>query len=366
MHVLPVLAAVLVSTLLASLSPAAVAAAPCVVTSFHALKKCLTSTNIVLQGPFIVPSNHKIDMSSLKKGTHVTVKGLIKFAHSTKLTKSDYLFTLGGESIIFDGKEGTFHGNGQQYWDTKGTNGGNKKPKFIKVRTTGQSVIKGLTIKNSPAHTFSITGSDTTLKRITIDNSDGDKQKGGKAVGHNTDGFDVSGKHITIKDSTIKNQDDCLSVASGHHIYFLNNTCTGGNGISVGSIASHKSVSHIRVENCTVADSDIGIRIKTIAEAEDGKVEDVHFKDIVLKDIRKRGVSIRQDYLNAGPTMTPTDGIPISNVRLTNVQGTMAKGAKHSTFVLCAACDGFKFTNVKITGATPSCTGVEKTLVGCT
>ncbi|KAI9348925.1 putative endo-polygalacturonase [Zopfochytrium polystomum] len=368
-NLLPLLLAILTS-LLAGLTavaaaPMATPITPCVVSSYDGLKACLTSTNIVLQGPFIVPANKKIDMSKLKKGTNVTVKGLIKFAHSTKLTKSDFLFTLGGEKVTLDGTKGTLHGSGSKYWDTKGTTGVNNKPMFVKVITTGHSLIKGLTVKNPPANTFKVAGSDTILNGIHIDSSDGDKKKNGKTLGSDTNGFDVTGHRITILSSIIKNQADCLTIPSGTQINFLNNTCSGGTGISVGAVASNKAVTHVRVENCTVANSDIGIRIKTLAEAEDGKVSDVLFRDIKLKDIRKRGVVIRQDFLKGASTGSPTDGVPITNVRLTNVQGNMAKGATHSTLVMCAACEEFKFTKVRVTGAKPSCIGVKKSLEGC-
>lgn len=41
-------------------------------------------------------------------------------------------------------------------------------------------------------------------------------------------------------DTPPSDQDDCLAINSGNNIKFLNNYCSGGHGISIGSIASGK------------------------------------------------------------------------------------------------------------------------------
>ncbi|KAI9335347.1 polygalacturonase [Zopfochytrium polystomum] len=318
----------------------------CTITSASQVANCVaTSTNILIKGPFTVPADTKIDMSGLKAGTTVTVTGTVTWAKGTKYTKSDFLFTLGGSGITFDGTGATFHGNGQLYWDTN-------EPKFFKVLTTGKSTIKGITMKNSPIHCFSIGGSDTTFDHVT-------------KLGHNTDAFDVSATGITIQNSNVHNQDDCLAINSGSTIKFLSNNCAGGHGISIGSIDSGKTVDGVTVSGCTISNSENGVRIKTISGATGGSVKNVAYTDITLSNISKYGIVIEQDYLNGGPTGTPTAGIPISGVTLTNVHGTMASGATHSTYILCAACSGFSFSQINITPKNPSCTGVSTSLAGC-
>ncbi|KAI9359268.1 putative extracellular polygalacturonase [Zopfochytrium polystomum] len=351
----------------ASAAPTPASSSTCTIAKASDVSGCLSSTNIVIQGPFTVPAETKLDLSGLKSGTTVTVKGTITWAKSTTLTKKDFLFTLGGSKITFDGTGATFHGNGQLYWDTQGANGGVNKPKFFKVLTTGGSTIKGITIKNSPIHIFSIGGSDTTLDGITVDNSDGDKLSGTKTIGHNTDAFDVSATGITIQNSNVKNQDDCLAVNQGSNIRFLSNTCSGGHGISIGSVDSDKTVDGVTVQGCTVSNSDNGVRIKTVYKATGGYVKNVSYKDITLSGIKKYGIVIEQDYENGSPTGTPTGGIPITALTLNNVHGTMASGSKYSTYILCAsgACSGFSFSNINITPKNPSCTGVSTSLAGC-
>ncbi|KAI9309736.1 putative extracellular polygalacturonase [Zopfochytrium polystomum] len=303
-------------------------------------------------GPFTVPADTKIDMSGLKAGTTVTVTGTVTWAKGTKYTKSDFLFTLGGSGITFDG---TWRDFPRQ----------RPAPKFFKVLTTGKSTIKGITMKNSPIHCFSIGGSDTTFDHVTVDNADGDTLSGGKKLGHNTDAFDVSATGITIQNSNVHNQDDCLAINSGSTIKFLSNNCAGGHGISIGSIDSGKTVDGVTVSGCTISNSENGVRIKTISGATGGSVKNVAYTDITLSNISKYGIVIEQDYLNGGPTGTPTAGIPISGVTLTNVHGTMASGATHSTYILCAACSGFSFSQINITPKNPSCTGVSTSLAGC-
>ncbi|KXS19050.1 glycoside hydrolase family 28 protein [Gonapodya prolifera JEL478] len=332
--------------------------AQCVINSFDTVSKCLASTSITIQGPFTVPKNEVIDMSGLKSGTKVTVKGTITWAAGT-LDKTNYLFTIGGSGITFDGTGATFDGNGASYWDGKGGNGGVPKPKMFRSTLTGNSLVKGIKILNAPVHVFSIGGSDTTFDHITVDDT------AGKSKGHNTDAFDVSANNIIIQNCIVTNQDDCLAINSGSNIQFLNNQCTGGHGISIGSIASGKTVSDVVVQGCTITSEDNGLRIKTISDATGGSVKNVLWKDITLNSINNYGIVIQQDYQNGGPTGIPGAGIPISNVTAINVQGTMASGAKNNIYILCAACSKFTFSKVGITGANPNCTGISPKPQGC-
>lgn len=43
------------------------------------------------------------------------------------------MFSIDGEDITFDGGNHVFDGQGQAYWDGKGSNGGVDKPKFLRV-----------------------------------------------------------------------------------------------------------------------------------------------------------------------------------------------------------------------------------------
>ena len=58
------------------------------------------------------------------------------------------------------------------------------------------------------------------------------------------------------------NQDDCVAINSGSNLVFKDNTCSGGHGISIGSISDDKVVSGVTISGNTVTDSMYGMRIK--------------------------------------------------------------------------------------------------------
>lgn len=128
---------------------------------------------------------------------------------------------------------------------------------FIVVsKATLGSVIQNLHIKNWPTHCFSITScSDLTFRNLYLDNSDGDapnNRSNGLPAGHNSDGFDMSSTNNSIiTDSTVLNQDDCVAITSGNNITVSNMYCSGGHGMSIGSVGgkSNNNVTNILVSN---------------------------------------------------------------------------------------------------------------------
>jgi len=156
---------------------------------------------------------------------------------------------------------------------------------------TGTSSITGLNILNSPVQVFSIDGSTgLTLSDITIDDS------AGASLGHNTDGFDIgSSTSITISGANVQNQDDCLAINSGTDIVFTGGTCSGGHGLSIGSVGGRtdNTVESVTIESSTVTDSANGVRIKTVSGAT-GSVTGVTYKDITMSGITSYGIVIEQ------------------------------------------------------------------------
>jgi len=113
---------------------------------------------------------------------------------------------------------------------------------FIVVnKMTGGSVIQNLHIQNWPVHLFSISSSsDLIMRDMLLDNSAGDapnNRSNGLAAAHNSDGFDVSSTNNTlITNATVFNQDDCVAVTSGNNITVDSMYCSGGHGLSIGSV----------------------------------------------------------------------------------------------------------------------------------
>jgi hypothetical protein len=179
---------------------------------------------------------------------------------------------------------------------------------------------------------MSINGATTlTVSGLTMDNSAGDTD----SLGHNTDAFDVgSSTGVTISGANMqvlapllknlkltissKNQDDCLAINSGTSITFTGGTCSGGHGLSIGSVGGRddNTVKTVLIESSTVKASQNGVRIKTVYDAT-GTVSGVTYKDITLSGITKYGVVIEQDYENGSPTGTPTTGCPSLILRST-------------------------------------------------
>jgi galacturan 1,4-alpha-galacturonidase len=268
------------------------------------------------------------------------------------------LISFSGNSIVIEGASGhSIECEGNRWWDSEGSNGGKTKPKFFYAHSLKNSQIKSLNVLNTPVQAFSInSATDLAIYDVTLDNSLGDSEGG-----HNTDAFDVgSSDGVYISGANVKNQDDCLAINSGTNITFTGGTCSGGHGLSIGSVGgrSDNTVKTVRILNSQVTDSDNGIRIKTVYGAT-GSVSDVQYDSITLSNIAKYGIVIEQDYENGSPTGTPTDGVPITDLTVNKVTGSVDSGATN-IYILCAACSGWTWTNNDVTGGETSskCTGL--------
>ncbi|EEY52919.1 polygalacturonase, putative [Phytophthora infestans T30-4] len=139
---------------------------------------------------------------------------------------------------------GTLDGQGSWYWK-QGTS--ISRPVFFRMNKVLSSTVSGFTLKNMPYRTFSILSSQkTTISGLTLDASAGDD------LAKNTDGFDLSGNdYVTIKGNKIYNQDDCLAMQSSTNTVFSNNYCSGGHGISIGSLGGSTVTSSDTVSGLT-------------------------------------------------------------------------------------------------------------------
>ncbi|KAI0850134.1 glycoside hydrolase family 28 protein [Daldinia vernicosa] len=349
MHNLAVLG--LASLALAAPSALNERATTCTFTSIDTLaSKKKSCTNIILNG-ITVPAGETLDLTSLTSGTTVTFQGTTSFGYKEW---SGPLISVSGTKITVNGASGhIIDGQGAKWWDGKGSNGGKTKPKFFYAHNLKSSSINGLSVKNTPVQGFSINGAeDLTLKNIHIDNSAGDS-----AGGHNTDAFDVgSSDGVKIIDAIVKNQDDCLAVNSGTNIEFTGGTCSGGHGLSIGSVGGRtdNDVSNVVISSSTISNSQNGVRIKTVYGAT-GSVNNVTYSGITLSNITKYGIVIEQDYENGSPTGTPTTGVPITDLTVSKVTGSVASSAT-DVYILCGkgSCSNWTWSGVSITGGKTS------------
>ncbi|KAJ3003246.1 hypothetical protein HKX48_001854 [Thoreauomyces humboldtii] len=335
--------------------PSQVFAAPasCTVNSYAQVAAAVASCSVLTLNGFETPAGKSLDLSKLKAGAKVYLKGTFTWGYEEW---AGPLMIIDGTRITVDGTGSTLDGRGASYWDGKGSNGGKKKPKFVKVKTNGGSLVINLSVLNPPVQVFSInTSKDLTLASIHVNAADGDDG----SLGHNTDGFDIgSVTNLVLKDSYVRNQDDCIAMNSGTNIAITNMQCSGGHGISVGSIRSNTQISKVTVTNAQVMNAANGLRIKTIAGATSASVSDVTFSNVVLHNIGTAGIVVRQDYENGSPTGKPTSGVKIQSINFKNVYGTVKGSSKsNSVFILCGtgSCDNFTWEGIAISGSSTSC-----------
>ncbi|KAI0045656.1 glycoside hydrolase family 28 protein [Auriscalpium vulgare] len=260
---------------------------------------------------FTVPAGQTFSLT-LANGTSVNMFGDVTFGNQSW---AGPLFQISGKHINFDGHGHIFNGNGPFYWDGLGTNGGIIKPHpMMKIKISG--TFRNAKVLNSPAQVYSVSNpAPLLMTRLTVDNSFGNlpnAQSNGLPAGHNTDGFDVSTTDLVISNSQVMNQDDCLAINRGSNIVFTGNTCSGGHGISIGSIASDVGVKGITISDNTITNSDQALRIKMDATATNSSVSDITYFGNRGFGLRLFGILIDQSYPDT--LSTPGSGVNLSGV----------------------------------------------------
>ncbi|KZM21803.1 polygalacturonase [Ascochyta rabiei] len=314
----------------------------------------------------IVPAGKTLDLSKLADKTTVNFKGTSSW--DVQKGFAGPLLSIGGKDIVVTGEANAkLDGQGAKYWDGLGSNADVAKPKFFAAHNLlGASSINNLYLLNTPVQAVSINGCNgLTVSHMTIDNSAGDALPTSNAP-HNTDGFDIgSSSNILIDHAIVHNQDDCVAVNSGTGITFQNGQCTGGHGLSVGSVDhgstdDRNTVSNVKFLSSTITNSVNGIRVKSFYDGK-GTIDKVTYSGITLKGISKYGILIEQNYDGGDLSKThgPGTGVPISGLTIQNITGS---GGVLSTgtdvAIECANCSGWTWSTVTVTGGKKfSCKG---------
>ncbi|RDW59126.1 putative endopolygalacturonase [Coleophoma crateriformis] len=328
---------------------------------YSSASKSKASCSTIILDALTVPAGKTLDMTGLPDNTVVIFEGETSFAYSEW---EGPLFAVSGTNVKVAGTSSTgsiLNGNGASYWDGGGGSSGVTKPKFFQAHDLTDSLIESLTILNPPVQVFSINGaSNLELAYITIDASAGD------SLGKNTDGFDIgSSDTVTIEYATVYNQDDCVAINSGTNIIFRNGYCSGGHGLSIGSVGgrSDNTVDGVSFLTSTVTDSVNGIRIKAI-EGDTGTIKSVEYDAITLSSISKYGILIEQNYdggdLDGG---TASSGVPITDLTIKNIVGAGAVSSSgYDVVITCGSsgCSSWTWSSVDVTGGKKygSCTNV--------
>ncbi|KAG8773117.1 hypothetical protein FRC12_002708 [Ceratobasidium sp. 428] len=307
--------------------------------------KC-TTINI---NAFTVPAGQTFQLDA-PTGATVTMLGDVTFGHAEW---AGPLFQLTGNSITFNGNGHTFNGQGELYWDGLGGTGSVKPHPMMKIKSSG--TFSNVIVKNSPQNCFSFGNSaQLTVSKVTVDNSAGDKpnsKSNGAAAGHNTDAFDASVSNLTIQDSVVYNQDDCLAINKGSNIIFQRNSCSGGHGISVGSIDSDVTVSNIQILNNVVTNNDQALRIKTKSAATGSTVSGITYTGNTATGCKRFGVIIDQSYPST--LGTPGTGVKLSGVTFSGTNTIAVGSSAKRVAVNCGSgsCSGtWNWSGLKVTG----------------
>ncbi|CAN0912963.1 G9 [Linum grandiflorum] len=184
----------------------------------------------------------------------------------------------------------------------------------------------------------------------------------------------VRSTQVTIQNSIIGTGDDCISIGDAvEQVIITNVTCGPGHGISIGSLGKYpdeKSVKRIIVKNCTLADTDYGVRIKSWVDLNPGEASDVHFEDIIMNNVNNP-IIIDQTYY-PGHTCGPnriSSKVKISNVVFKNIKGTSKN--PEAVFLNCSQlipCNNIQLTDIDLTypkGVTKSkCFNVKPIISG--
>ncbi|KAL3520669.1 hypothetical protein ACH5RR_018818 [Cinchona calisaya] len=313
---------------------------------------------VTLEGPCKAPIELQVQ-GTLKAPQNPS---LIKVGEWVTILYLDH-FTLSGG--------GTFDGQGAIAWtqnDCSKTSECNKLPNSFSFGFLNNSIIRDITSKDSKLYHMTVLGcNNLTFSHVTI-----------TAPEHslNTDGIHVGRSNgVKILDSTIGTGDDCISLGDGaKQVSVTNVVCGPGHGISVGSLGKFKNeepVVGFLVRNCTLINTLNGVRIKTWPASETGAVTDMHFDDIIMRNV-SNPIVIDQEYC---PFNHCTLGIPsrvkISKVSFNNIRGTSASAV--AVKLVCSKslpCDGVHIGDVdlkyigKLGNITTNCVNVQPAFMG--
>ncbi len=237
-------------------------------------------------------------------------------------------FTLSGEGLIDGSGEKWLEMSKERRVATAAEKPRYGSPRLIAVQNCKNSAISGLNLKNQACWcVFILYSRDIELKNLTI------------RAEHNipmSDGIDVdSSNGVHILGCDIDVNDDCIAIKSGKDEdgrrvnrpceNILVEKCTfryGHGGVSMGSEISG-GIRNVVVQNCVMeADNWAPIRFKC-QPSRGGMVENITYRDIVLKDTRK-AFEFNMEWRMVNPKPA-SDPLPVfRNVRIINVSGTTA------------------------------------------
>ncbi|XP_021599749.2 polygalacturonase [Manihot esculenta] len=119
-------------------------------------------------------------------------------------------------------------------------------------------------------------------------------------------------------------------------------------------------VSEIYVKNCTIYDTDNGVRIKTWPALHGGSVSNIHFEHIVMQTV-SNPIIIDQMYCAHNLCNRKPSKVKISDVSFKNIRGSSrTPTADQLTCSSSVPCKNVELSNVNLRGAQPNTFDVTK------
>ncbi|KAG8634132.1 hypothetical protein MANES_17G015101v8 [Manihot esculenta] len=259
------------------------------------------------------------------------------------------------ESMIYDMFYGSAHGCKKAL------------PVNLRFDFVTNSIVEDVTsIDSKQFHVNLISSKNLTFQQFSV-----------KASGHssNTDGIHIGrlSEQINIINSNIITDDDCISIGRGsRQVQITNVRCGLGHGISIGSLGKYEMeepVSEIYVKNCTIYDTDNGVRIKTWPALHGGSVSNIHFEHIVMQTV-SNPIIIDQMYCAHNLCNRKPSKVKISDVSFKNIRGSSrTPTADQLTCSSSVPCKNVELSNVNLryTGskgpANSVCTNVKPKII---
>ncbi|KAF7893073.1 uncharacterized protein EAF02_000611 [Botrytis sinoallii] len=273
--------------------------------------KSKTSCSTIVLSALAVPSGTTLDLTGLTEGTTVIFEGITTFGYEEW---SGPLVSVSGTNITVTQSTGAY------------LDGAELLTGMEKVPTEERPN------QNSFTHT---TWSPQRLRTFIFTTH-------------------PSNTSVTITGANVYNQDDCVAINSGTGITFSGGVCSGGHGLSIGSVGGRDDniVETVLFESSEIKDSQNGIRIKTIS-GDTGTVSGITYSGITLSGITDYGITVNQAY--DGTSGEPTNGVTISKFILENITGTVESTATN-ILIECGSgsCTDWTWTDVSITGGKSS------------
>ncbi|PKU85724.1 Exopolygalacturonase [Dendrobium catenatum] len=282
-----------------------------------------------------------------KSAMVVEVNGVILAPTDLQVFRKEWIAFRRVNGLLITGS-GKINGQGATAWQKKKK--GSRLPPSLKLLSVSNALLQSISFIDSKFfHILIGQSARVTIKNINI-----------SAPGNspNTDGIHIGdSSDIKIIDSTIGCGDDCISIGPGSTNVTVSNVfCGPGHGISVGSLGKYNydlGVDGAYVTNCTLSGTTNGVRIKTWKDSPAINATNLHFYDIVMKDVRNP-IIIDQEYCPGSCDDDKPSRVKISNTTFEQIRGTSATDV--AIDLLCSSafpCD-IKLKNIDLRPLPPS------------